>query len=55
MEDLEDKTEVDDVTIKKLRTYLKGDHKIHRTRGSLLNMIASRGHREEAIGEFSAA
>lgn len=54
MEDLQEKTQVDNAVIKKLRNYLKGDHKIHRTRDSLLNMIASRGQREEAIGELSA-
>ncbi|ETW77157.1 hypothetical protein HETIRDRAFT_174200 [Heterobasidion irregulare TC 32-1] len=44
IEDLEEKMEVDNVTIKKLCTYLKRDHKIHCTRDSLLNMIASCGH-----------
>ena len=53
-EDLDDKAEEDLVTIKLLKNYLKGDQKIHRTRGSLLNMIASRNHPEASSGKFLA-
>ena len=51
IEELDEQNKEDLIAIWKLKNYLKGNKKSHRTQGTLLNMITSRAGRRGSNGE----